>query len=76
MFTLYLNCLPCKTARANFTVRKSLTNAKTWAKSKLVSAAPGCGYSSMQFLGDDENTVGFLWEADTACTIRFVPVTL
>ena len=64
-----------KTERANFTVRKSMDNAKTWGESKLISATAGCGYSSMQFL-EGEGTVGFLWEADGACTIKFVPVTL
>jgi hypothetical protein len=29
----------------------------------------------MAFLEEDE-TVGFVWEADSACTIRFMPVTL
>ena len=39
-----------KAARADFTVRKSKDDAKTWGQSKLVSAAAGCGYSSLQFL--------------------------
>eukprot|EP01048_Picozoa_sp_COSAG05_P009425 COSAG05_NODE_774_length_7437_cov_53.159853_3_plen_751_part_00 len=64
-------------ARADFTVRKSKDNAHTWGQSKLVSAAAGCGYTSLQFLeAINESKVGFLWEADTHCTIRFVPVTL
>jgi hypothetical protein len=65
-----------KAARADFTVRKSKDDAKTWGQSKLVSAAAGCGYSSLQFLEATESTAGFLWEADQQCTIRFVPVTL
>jgi hypothetical protein len=65
-----------KGARADFTVRKSLDNGQTWGQSKLVSATPGCGYSSLQFLDSNESTAGFLWEADSQCTIRFVPVTL
>ena len=63
-----------KTARANFTVRKSTDNTKSW-KSKLVSPSAGCGYSSLAFL-EEEETVGFMWEADNSCTIRFLPVTL
>ena len=64
-----------KTKRANYTVRKSTDNAASW-QSKLVSPTPGCGYSSMQFVDSDETVVGLLYEADTECTIRFVPVTL
>jgi len=63
-----------KTARATFTVRKSTDNAQTW-KSTLVDPTPGCGYSSLQFLQEDE-TVGFLWESSPSCTIKFAPVTL
>jgi hypothetical protein len=65
-----------KKSRADFTVRKSEDNGQTWSHSKLVSATPGCGYSSLQFLDSNESTVGFLWEADSQCTIRFAPVTL
>ena len=64
-----------KHVRADYTVRKSTDNAQTWA-SKLVSPVTGCGYSSMQFLDSSETTVGFLWESDSECTIRFLPVSL
>ena len=66
-----------KHERADFTVRRSTDNAKTWT-SKLVSPLAGCGYSSMQFIDDEEEeaTVGFLWESDSECTIRFVPVSI
>ena len=63
-----------RTERANFTVRKSLDNTKTWT-SKLISSTPGCGYSGMQFLSEDE-TVGFVWESDVNCTIRYLKVTM